>query len=159
MFPSKDTLYKQTEKATKSVLLNGYYPYLSESGASSNRLNSMSNGVNIATTANELITALDVTGAGYVSLLGLHSNDATGRTIRLKVTVDGNTVYDLSLATSTVAETLSPTTFSFYAPIISTMYHIFNDLPIVFNKSLKVEVSSSLTEASGIKIHYRYQLR
>jgi hypothetical protein len=59
-------------------------------------------GKNYATTsqtANTLRDILNVTGRGVLNFVAVHSTDATGKTLRLKITIDGAVVFDATSAT------------------------------------------------------------
>lgn len=108
-------------------------------------------------TANVLVTALSVPGQGAVSLIGCAGVDATSRTHRLKVTIDGVVVYDATsdaLLTSGVAFMavggFIPSASTFAAPIYE---------PLVFNTSLLVEYASSLGESNKSIVFWRYVKR
>lgn len=100
-----------------------------------------------ATTANTLKSVLNITGSGVISFLSAHCADGTSRTVRLKVTLDGVVVFDTtSIALSTAGFGLiaigDPTAFD----------------PITFNKSLLVEIASSLSETDKLYTNYYYRL-
>lgn len=100
-----------------------------------------------ALTANTFATILSATGKGKISMLGLYTKDATSRTLRLRVTVDGVQVF---APTATTAVT------SAGAGIVaagSMVYGTTNVLiqgnEIRYNSSLLVEGASSRAE-SGV---------
>lgn len=108
-----------------------------------------------ALTANVLSTMLSISGSGgLVSWLQVQSKDATSRTIRIKVTVDGVVVCDVTSAAIAAAQ--------YGLQIVgggkASSFTSNNDIPIKFNNSFLVEVASSLTETGTIDLGYRYQL-
>lgn len=107
-----------------------------------------------ALTANTLVTALSLSGQGSISLLGASSVDATSRTHRLKVTLDGVVIYDATsnafLSTGLALMAVGgfiPSAATFAAPIYE---------PLVFNTSLLVEYASSVSETAKSLVFYRY---
>lgn len=108
-----------------------------------------------ALTANVLSTPVDVTGSGIIKFLSLHVKDTTSRTIRLKVTIDGIVVYDITTAAIT-------TSFNGINPIGAFSYAggswalQFDSL--IFNNNYKVEIASSLTETDKLSVVTYYHL-
>lgn len=101
-----------------------------------------------ALTANTLATVLSVSGAGAIPALTAYTLDATARTVRLKVTVDGTSVFDATSSSIT-----SSGAGIFAAGYSSSGLVQFGE-PIVFTSSLLVEVASSLTETNKVAIGY-----
>lgn len=102
-----------------------------------------------ALTANTLATVLSVSGSGDVPFLSVHTQDATARTVRLKVTVDGTSVFD---ATSS---SVSAAGLGIHAAGSTVSAGVSNQgYPIRFNTSLLVEIASSVTETDKIAIGY-----
>ena len=116
-------------------------------------------------TANTLITVLSVVGRGVISCLLMAAINSTGRTQRIKVTLDGVVIFD---ATSFITQNNAG---SVTACVIGGVFHVTSDLngtssvsmpiyePLLFNASLLVEYSSSLTEINAARIAYRYMPR
>jgi hypothetical protein len=102
-----------------------------------------------ALTADTLATLLTVDGPGRIPMLTIYTKDATSRTLRLVVEVDGVTVFD---ATSSA---ISTTNVGMVATgsRVETIYFIAGE-PIVFSSSLVVRVASSLTETDKLAIAY-----
>jgi hypothetical protein len=101
-------------------------------------------------TAATLKTALSLTGQGTVSYVALRANDATARTVRLKITIDGVVVFDpgVSASNSTagrgitaVGATISDGTSLQTGVVLHPMY---------YNSSFLVEIASSLTETDSL---------
>jgi hypothetical protein len=103
-----------------------------------------------ALTANTLATALTVTGGGEVPFLVVYAKDNTSRTMRIKVTVDGASVFD---ATSSACTT-SGSGLAVVGIGTSTNYVTAAPAPLRFNASLLVEIASSLSETDKIAIGY-----
>jgi len=108
-----------------------------------------------ATTANTLKTVLSITGAGCIDLLALTAEDATSRTLRAKLTIDGSVVFDSTSAANTTA--FAGLGVVGCALFISSTVAGGTPDPTFFNKSLLLEVASSLTETDKMAISYRYK--
>jgi len=98
-----------------------------------------------AFTAGTLQTIVSHTGRGRLNMLTVHSTNATSRTLRCKVTVDGTVVFD---ATS------SAVTTSNYGLIVNGSIDgsgqgAMQFQPIDYQESLLIEVASSLSEAAA----------
>ena len=110
-----------------------------------------------ALTAAVAKTMLNLSGAsGLISLCALKSVDATARTITLKVTCDGVVVYNAAIATGVV-------NYGHYACGVGGTYAVGNSvtspsLPIKFQSTLIVEITSSLTETDKLTLYYDYVL-
>lgn len=102
-----------------------------------------------ALTANTLKDLLSVSGSGQVPYLSAYSKDATSRTIRMVVIVDGTTVFDAT--SNAIAGTNNGILAAGYvgSSNAGTPSH-----PIRFNSSLLVRVASSLTETDKVAIAY-----
>lgn len=111
--------------------------------------NGMKSVLSGALTSGALATVLSVTGAGAVPALTAYTADATARTVRLKVTVDGVVVFD---ATSSSITTASHGIFA--AGFVGGSNTFQQGEPIQFSASLTVEVASSLTETDKISVGY-----
>ncbi len=98
-------------------------------------------------TAGVLKTLLTISHGGRVPFLSVYSKNATSRTVRIVVIVDGVTVFD---ATSS-AVTASGSGLWVAGQAISGANA---SEPIRFNSSLVVQVASSLTETDGVAIGY-----
>jgi hypothetical protein len=102
-------------------------------------------------TANILKTYFSDTGAGVISSLAVKVNDATSRTIRVKVTVDGSPtpVFDSTSAASSVNVrgliVCGSGSFS-SAGIVPEIP------PIYYKSSILIEFASSLTETDKFTI-------
>lgn len=108
-----------------------------------------------ALTAATLKSLLTLSGAGELGYLDVRSTDATARTIRCQVKVDGLIVFDATTGTISASQNGmlivgelggSPS----FAPSPT-------GLPIRWNSSLEVLVASSLTETDKVAIDYTAQ--
>lgn len=102
-----------------------------------------------ALTANTVATVLSITGRGRVPFLTAYTKDATSRTVRLVVEVDGVTAFD---ATSSAITTSGAGIFAAAFRLSGTATSPAE--PIVFNRTLVVKVASSLTETDKVAIGY-----
>ena len=105
-----------------------------------------------ALTANTLATVLSLTGPGEVPLLTSYTKDATVRTVRTVVIVDGVTVFDSTSASigtanrgAIVAGEVAGT---------SGAHYVTQGNPIRFSVSLVVQQASNLTETDKIALAY-----
>lgn len=110
-----------------------------------------------ALTAATLATMLNITGsAGRMPVLGVRTLDATARTLRIKVTIDGSTVaFDntsASISTSGYGMHCAGGTYGSAGVTLS------DGEPIRWKTSCKVEIASSLTETDKFQIGYKYFL-
>lgn len=110
-------------------------------------------------TATVLATILNITGtAGQLSFLAIISADATSRTLRVKITVDGSSVWDYTSAAITTANNGIPILGYYSAGIIGggdAQMQAHNPT-VKFRSSLKIEVASSLTESNKSTVYYKY---
>lgn len=102
-----------------------------------------------ALTAGTLKTLLSVSGAGEVSSLALKTIDASSRTLRLRVVVDGVVAFDSTSAAVAQADAGCVIGDGVGAPGV-----IFSGSPIRFLTSLVVEVASSVTETDKLRLAY-----
>ena len=107
-----------------------------------------------ATTADVLKTMLSISGAGAVKFLCLTKVDTTPRTIRLKVTIDGVTVFDATSASDTNAN------YGLLA-VGSSIDSAWPQLDsVAFNSSLLVEAASSVaSETDKLTLYTIYETR
>lgn len=110
-----------------------------------------------ALTANILKTVLRIDGAGILKCCAVQSLDATSRTMRLKITVDGNEVFNPGASAASTTTNIAVvgvggiTTYN-----ASNLMLAFERVP--FNKSCLVEIASSLTETDKLALLYAYDL-
>ena len=101
-----------------------------------------------ALTANTLATVLSLTGPGEVPLLTSYTKDATVRTVRTVVIVDGVTVFDFTSASIGVANR---------GAIVAGQVaggDVTQGNPIRFSVSLVVQQASNLTETDKLALAY-----
>ena len=108
-----------------------------------------------AVTADVLKNALTISGKGFLDLSGLIVNDATSRTVRMKVILDGVTVLDKT--------TPALTTLNHGVLAVGTMPAISTSTfpiptPCYFAQSCVVDFASSLTETDSLTVFYAYRL-
>ena len=143
---------------TSIVQLNsttGYAPNATISIASGNGLNLRVEAKEIlsgALTAATLATALSLTGGGIISYLSIFAVDATARTLRLQLVIDGATVFDSTSASNVTADKGA----LIIGSQTSSGWATEHDTP--FNSSLVVKIASSLTETDKIGIGVKYRL-
>lgn len=98
-----------------------------------------------ALTAATLKTMVSHTGRGRVNALFVYAKDATSRTLRCKLTVDGVVVFD---ATSSAVNS------SGYGIVVvgGAVTNSVEFQPIDYQESLLIEIASSLTETDKVAI-------
>ena len=101
-----------------------------------------------ALTANTLATVLSLTGPGEVPLLTSYTKDATVRTVRTVVIVDGVTVFDFTSASIGV-----PNRGAIVAGQVAGG-DVTQGNPIRFSVSLVVQQASNLTETDKLALAY-----
>jgi len=105
-----------------------------------------------ALTANTLATVLSITGAGVIGYLSISSIDATARTLRLQVTIDGVVAYDYTSASISSASAgigvIGGTAQGAVTP---------SESAIPFNSSLVIKVASNNSETDKIGIGVKYR--
>lgn len=107
-----------------------------------------------AVTANTLKTLFNLTGTGgRISKLSIRTADATARTIRLVVTVDGAVVYDFTSASVSINNSGA---FVAGKAGAEGSVHLDRQPEIVFTTSCKVEFASNLTETDKFTLQYLY---
>lgn len=103
-----------------------------------------------ALTAATLATLLTVTGAGVLYIASIYTKDATARTLRLQITIDGIVVFDSTSASLTLADQGGHAVGGG-----GTAYGQVG-AAVPFNASLVIKVASSLTETNKIAIGVSY---
>lgn len=109
-----------------------------------------------ALTANTLKSVLSLTGRGSLRFAGAFATDTTSRTIRLKVTIDGASIFDATTNAITATNTgiIGVGTVATSAlGYISVMMQ-----PITFQSSCLVQVASSLTETDKVGSMLNYEV-
>jgi len=110
-----------------------------------------------ALTAATLKTMLNITGsAGEMAWLSVYTNDATSRTVRIRVTVDGVTS-PYAFDSTTTAFTTVNAGILVIGSSSSTSIGIIS-LNLKWRSSLVVEIASSLSETDKLTLAYNYAL-
>lgn len=104
-------------------------------------------------TAGVLKTIVSVTGAGQIDFLSALSGDATARTLRVKVTLDGVVAFDSTTASVSIGG--NGISVIGAAPSAGGMPMVLQ--PVFFNASLLVEFASSVTETGISSVGYTYR--
>lgn len=109
-----------------------------------------------AVTAATLKTILDVTsGAGRMSFLAVRTADATARTLRVVVTIDGVSPVAYDFTSASAGTNSTGCCLAGKGQTDGGGY--FNHSPdIVWSSSIKIEVASSLTETDKFLIQWMY---
>jgi len=92
-------------------------------------------------------------GGGIMSHLSIRTANATARTIRLKVTIDGVSVYDNTSSSISSADR----GFILSGVISGSSTNILP--PLLWANSITIEIASSLGESNGITTEYVYDGR
>ena len=104
-----------------------------------------------ALTAATLKTMLSVSGSGgQITLLTVKAVDVTARTIRVKITCDGVSVYDYTSANTATANNGA----TIAGPNSSTSSLVLP--PILWKSTVVVEIASSLTETDKLSVQWIY---
>lgn len=108
-----------------------------------------------ALTLNTLATMLTVGGGGVLSYLAVSSVDATARTLRLQLTLDGIIVFDTtsaSISTANIGIVAVGAAQAYSATVPNGLYA--QEIP--FN-SMVVKIASSLSETDKVYWHIAYR--
>lgn len=103
-----------------------------------------------ATTAGELKMVFSNTGPGCLNAMFAYAQDATARTVRIRVTMDDNVVFDTTSAALSTGQGI----------VAVGAYSSSGDLmmqPLPYTQSLKIEVASSLTETDKVTVAYNHE--
>jgi len=105
-----------------------------------------------ALTANTLVDLINESGsAGEISHFALKTNDATARTIRVVVTIDGIVIFDRTSAT------ISANDVGIY---LAGQYNVALNVdlpPIKYTNSKRIQYASSLTETGKFTTYLAFQ--
>jgi len=119
------------------------YTAIGSLGQSSTAKNSVSG----ALTANTLVDLINESGsAGYLSQLSIYCNDATSRTLRIVITIDGVVRYDVTsaaIASSNGGAVLAGSVSSTNPQALP---------PIYYTNAIRVQYASSVTETGKFTI-------
>jgi hypothetical protein len=110
-----------------------------------------------ALTADTYKTMLDITGSGVIGVCGVATVDNTSRAVGLKITIDGTVAFE---AVSSATTVVNAGIFGIGGAIITSTSVYGNNISelVVFNTSLKVEISSTLNETDKVRVLYNYKL-
>lgn len=142
-----------TTPSTRSVV-NAYSAGGVATGATSLAAGIGNNALEVlsgAVTAATLKTVLSLTGPGQIPLLTAYTKDATSRTVRCRVTVDGVVVFD---ATSSAITTSGAGMVVVGSTGGGTAAATYSPVPLRWNSSCTIQVASSLTETDKVAIGY-----
>ena len=108
-----------------------------------------------ALTANTLATATglgQVTGSGKIYFAGVITKDTTARTIRIKLTIDGTSVFDCTSSSTTTSDAgVFAVGFSDSSGTCRLASGVF------YNSSFKIEIASSLSETDKLNVLLNYE--
>lgn len=138
--------------ATSVVNSAGEQPDVATAAVSANCATALSGALTAAT----LKQMLSVTGRGQVNWVGVWRLDTTVRTISLKVTVDGNVVYNVTSGSASTSDRglIGVGAAGSAASLgVGAVYQ-----PLRYNQSLKVEIASSLTETDKLAAGWNYEV-
>ena len=107
-----------------------------------------------ALTADTLATVLSLTGPGEVPLLTSYTKDATPRTVRTVVIVDGVTVFDFTSASISTTKRGAIVAGELAGVPGAATYYVTQGNPIRFSVSLVVQQASNLTETDKLALAY-----
>ena len=107
-----------------------------------------------ALTANTLATVLSLTGPGEVPLLTSYTKDATARTVRTVVIVDGVTVFDFTSASISTTKRGAIVAGELAGTPGGATFYVTQGNPIRFSVSLVVQQASNLTETDKLALAY-----
>ena len=105
-----------------------------------------------ALTAATLATALSITGRGALNFAAVGTEDTTARTVRLKVTIDGVSIFDATSSSVTAANQGLIGVGAIYVGSTGTLQ------PVRFYTSCLVQIASSLTETDKISSVVNYEV-
>jgi hypothetical protein len=104
---------------------------------------------NPAVTAGVLLQVLNLTGPGVLEWLGVYLNDATGRTLRMQLAIDGVTVFDSTSASLVATGT---------AGVVGTLgylggYFMIDLAEIPYKNSCQFSIASNITESMPVTVY------
>ena len=112
-----------------------------------------------ALTANTLKTMLNISGAGVLKACAVQALNATSRTLRLKITIDGVAAFDPGASAANTASNAAIIGVGGTMPYNSSPIFVIAFERIPFNTSCLVEIASSLSETDNLALLYAYELR
>ena len=105
-----------------------------------------------ALTSATLATLLTVTGAGVLNIASIYTKDATTRTLRIQIVIDGTTVLDSTSASGSISNQ-----GGIVVGYATGTSNGSSGADVPFNTSLVIKVASSLTETDKIAIGVSYR--
>jgi len=133
----------QATKALYNACSTAGYTAITSMAASTTAKTSTSG----ALTANTLVDLINESGsAGYLSQLSIFTVDATSRTLRIVVTVDGTNIYDITSAAISAGQS---------GAVLAGSVSTSNPQalpPIYYTNSISVQYASSVTETGKFTI-------
>jgi len=105
----------------------------------------------VAATYKEII---NVAGAGVLHLAFVANQDATERTMGIKIVIDGVTVFDASCAATTAGPDVGIAAIGTFDNTASILIPASPSVP--FNSSLSVQIKSSLNETDNVYLGCNY---
>ena len=111
-----------------------------------------------ALTADTLVTVLSITGRGVLDNFGYKQTNATSRTHRVKITIDGVVALDSTSAASAAANNGAMIVGGSFVFATAAGSPSKPSGMVCFNKSLLIEYASSLSETSLTTMAYAYRL-
>lgn len=111
-------------------------------------------------TAGVLKPVLSIGGSGVINIAAVSAVDATTRTLRLKITLDGNVIFDATSSNSTATGSgiIGIGYLSSASTSVPGIVPVVAPQRIEFDKSLKIECASSLTEAAPANLSVNYEV-
>lgn len=148
MFPSSTGATKSTRSLVSRFAVAAWTPVTVSSMVPRGAIATLSG----ATTAATLKSMLSVSGVGgQMTLLTLRTNDATARTLRMKIVADGITICDTTSASVSVVDNGGV----WVGSIVTT--NPANPFPsISWRSTLTIEIASSVTETDKLTIEWAY---
>lgn len=140
---------------TSMICGAGAYNFASGSAAASNA--NAQTALSGAMTAGVLKTAYSATGKGRVNFFAVYTNDATSRTIRIKITANGgNVIYDKTCQALTVSGAIhwAIGAVSFNVSGLPVAFQ-----PIDYTNGILIEFASSLTETDKLSTAINAEVR
>ena len=136
-------------KSIVNVYSSGGQGYNATSGAYGEKT-ILSGALTAATYSAALVS---VSGPGVLNLCWAYANDATSRTVGLKVVLDGTTIFD-AVSNAAAAQYHGLFAVGCVEDANNRSYQ-----PLEFNSSMALYVKSSLSETDKITLAYAYETR
>ena len=154
-FPESNALSRPPTSIVNATSTTGSTPDLYGAGAAATITSAVKVAYSGALTANTLVTVLSLTGQGVVLFAGCGSVDATSRTHRFKLTIDGVVVYD---ATTAAATAIYKGILVIGIMNLGSVYLLPVPDAVPFNSSFLLEYASSVSETAKTLFNYMYRM-